>query len=92
MSDHSKLLSLFSVTQPFLILHAYFNFEVIFRSYLNNSFSFAYSDSCGSNSPSVFEPPFTGGHSRSNSPESDLSGLASPDGSLYEVLVSLLSY
>ncbi|CAH0552714.1 unnamed protein product [Brassicogethes aeneus] len=46
------------------------------------------SDSCGSNSPAVLEPSlFTS--SRSNSPESDLSGISSPEGSLNDVLNSL---
>ncbi|XP_018570432.1 cytoplasmic polyadenylation element-binding protein 1 [Anoplophora glabripennis] len=48
------------------------------------------SDSCGSSSPGVLEHSLLStNNSRSNSPESDLSGISSPDGSLCEILNSL---
>ncbi|XP_049821371.1 cytoplasmic polyadenylation element-binding protein 1 isoform X2 [Aethina tumida] len=45
------------------------------------------SDSCGSNNSAVLEQTLL--NSRSNSPESDLSGLSTPDGSLSELLNNL---
>ncbi|CAH1101887.1 unnamed protein product [Psylliodes chrysocephalus] len=52
------------------------------RSFRSTSLS----DSCGSNSPNVLEHL---NYSRCNSPESDLSGISSPDASLNELFNSL---
>ncbi|KAJ8962124.1 hypothetical protein NQ318_018081 [Aromia moschata] len=61
-----------------------------FQNHSCNVFIIFFSDSCGSNSPAVLEHSLlNGNHSRSNSPESDLSGISSPDGSLCEILNSL---
>ncbi|XP_074041080.1 polyadenylation element binding protein orb isoform X2 [Leptinotarsa decemlineata] len=47
------------------------------------------SDSCGSSSPAILERPLMNSLSRSHTPESDLSGISSPDGSLNEIFDSL---